>query len=154
MIKTTLNLKTTTILDLERIADKLGFSCSNTIKFLLGRMAESKLKQFTSRSITYQKKDENCFFHVFHINYTDSQYEMYLDLRKVMKMSLSYIVAYAVETFKNEILDEDDLEKLNSFFQTFYLTSEYGVKFNLSNKIKDWCFTWGVKKDQSYDLII
>jgi hypothetical protein len=58
--------------------------------------------------IRYQIKRDNGYWQVFHIRLNDCDYEFFLDLRKVLKLSVSRILALAVEKYLGEEIEYVD----------------------------------------------
>lgn len=145
MIRTTLNLKLDTLKKIEKISEKLGISRSKVIIMLLYKVANTRCKSNKVRSIKYQKATGQ-EFHVFHINYTNNSYDQFLDLRKMMKMSLSNIVNYAVYIYEEENSENNNCENnivINSSF-------EYKCTLKEDLFLKTWTIIWEKNRESQH----
>jgi hypothetical protein len=104
MIKTTLNMNSKIEEKLIDASISLMKSKSEIIKLLLEKVKKDRkgyLKKFIR--VKYQNRDPDANWMVFHINFTNSEYEHFLDMRKFFKSSLSRIIALAVEKYLHTI---------------------------------------------------
>ncbi len=112
-IETTINIKSTIMERIIRASEVMNISMNRIITLLIIRMVHNrllKIKMFTS--VKYQNTGMDIIWHRLHISLTTDVYEKALDLRKVMKMSVSLIIAKAVEQFLHEIIN--DFRKTNN----------------------------------------
>ncbi len=110
-IVTTINIKSEILGKITKASSKMNISMNRIINLLIIRLVHNKslkLKMFTS--VKYQETGGNIIWHKLHVSLTTDIYEKALDLRKVLKMSVSLIIAKAVEKYLQEII--------NDFFQT------------------------------------
>ncbi len=104
-IETTINIKSEILKKISDASFALSISINKLIRILIIRMAHNKtlkLKMFTS--VKYQGAGKNIIWHKLHVSLTTDVYEKALDLRKVLKMSVSFIIAKAVENILDEII--------------------------------------------------
>jgi hypothetical protein len=71
-------------------------------------MDDGTVQVSLGRMVRYQKRGSRAAWHAFHLRLREDEYEYLLDLRKLLKMSVSLILAYAVKKY---------LDKLLVFFQ-------------------------------------
>ncbi len=94
--------------------------------------------------VKYQNTGDNICWHRLHVSLSTDVYEKALDLRKVRKMSVSYLIARAIELYLDQVgalLAENSLKTPNS--DTDNYDQEYvfiASKFNgLLNFTVFWC---------------
>jgi hypothetical protein len=85
--------------------------------------------------VRYQARRASADWHVFHLRLREDDYEYFLDLRKLLKMSVSCILAYAVKKFL-----KCPYKKINTDNYTF---RNYIVIREVVNGIICWKFLWG-----------
>ena len=96
MIKTTLNMNIKTLAALTNAAQILNCSRTYLIKLLMGKI-KSHNKQFITlfSIVKYQDRDLKKNWRKFHISLSDSEYEHFIDMRKLFKKSVSrYLTPY------------------------------------------------------------
>ncbi len=106
-IETTINIKSEIRDKIIKASSEMNISMNKIITMLIIRLVHNrslKIKMFTS--VKYQDTGEDIVWHRLHVSFTTDVYEKALDLRKVLKMSVSFIIAKAVENVLNEILDD------------------------------------------------
>ena len=87
------------------------------------------------KMVQYQKRRNQDEWYTFHLQVREDDYEYFLDLRKLLKMSVSLILAYAVEKYL------DKLTKKNSTDNNRY--RNYVVIKDVVDNIICWKFIWG-----------
>jgi hypothetical protein len=104
-METTLNIATGV---LDKITDKArarGISRSKMICVLLKRTLDNApLMVRTGRLVQYQDRRSPGEWHSVHVNFNEVENEFFQDMRKLSKMSLSLLLAYAVSKFLKETL--------------------------------------------------
>jgi hypothetical protein len=135
-MKTTLNIHRDILKIIEKNAQKMSISRSELIITLL----KMTMNSFSSscnlgKLVRYQKRSDPDAWHVFHIKFRVDEYEYFLDLRKLMKMSLSRILAYAVKRFLKEH------ETIN--ISDNYRYKNYVIIKELFNDTTCWKLVWG-----------
>ncbi len=126
-IETTINIKLKTLNKITKASSAMNISMNKIIKLLIIRIVQNKklkLKMFTS--IKYQDTGEDIVWHRLHVAFSTDIYEKALDLRKVLKMSVSFIIAKAVENILNEIIN--DFLKTNNtdnYFRNYVFIPKY-----------------------------
>jgi hypothetical protein len=123
---------------LNRGAAITGRSRTYMIKILMQRVMrdDQKLLKFYSR-IKYQERDLKENWHRLHIVLNEYEYEYYLDMRKFFKMSVSFILAYAVIRYLDELL------KMNESTDNYCYKNYVFIK-QLVNGIICWQTYWGI----------
>ena len=96
------------------------------------RVMGNNTKMIKSYSrVKYQKRDAKENWHRLHIVMNEYEYEYYFDMRKFFKMSVSFILAYGVVKYLNEIINElqDSSNKTDKYyFRNYILIKEIIMK--------------------------
>lgn len=142
IIETTIHVHKSTLTVLDKISETNRRSRTFMIKLLMQRMMRDNKKMIKSYSrIKYQKRDCKDNWHRIHLGMSEYEYEYYLDMRKFYKMSVSFILAYAVRKYINEIANE----LLNGNKNTDnYLYRNYIFLRTTMNKTICWQIYWGI----------
>ena len=69
-------------------------------------MSDSQKMLKSCSRVKYQERDVKENWHRLHVLMNEYEYEYYFDMRKFFKMSVSFILAYAVVKYLNEIINE------------------------------------------------
>lgn len=85
--------------------------------------------------VRYQKKSNNANWHKFHIRLRVDDYEFFLDLRKLLKMSVSLILEQAVQKFLPELIKIRERDN--------YQNQNYIIIREIIDNITCWKFIWG-----------
>ena len=91
------------------------------------------------RLVEYQKRKKRGEWHTFHWYVREDDYEYFQDLRKLRKMSVSFILAYAVEKFLDTIIKGHYTD--NNRYRNYIITRE------VIDNIICWRFIWGWPPD-------
>ena len=112
------------------------------IKLLMQRIMDDNHKLLKScRRVKYQERDKEKNWHRVHIVLNEYEYEYYLDMRKFYKMSVSFILAYAVMKYLNELVNELLDRNKNT---DNYLYSNYIFIKETVDGIICWKTYWGI----------
>lgn len=104
-IKTTLNIDVNILDKIINVADITGLSRTEIIIYLMKKvMQDEDFDIQCGRSVKYQKRNEANSWHIFHIKLREDDYEYLLDLRKLLKLSVSHILACAVDKYLSDII--------------------------------------------------
>ncbi len=106
-IDTTINVKCLVIERIDACARMFSISRSELVSRLLKRMIEGKTtdKNRFAR-VKYQKRDKKSVWIRPHIMLESDLYEKNLDMRKLHKMSVSYLVLVAYRKYFDAVLQE------------------------------------------------
>lgn len=85
--------------------------------------------------VTYQKRSNPGDWHIFHIQLRMDDYEYLLDLRKLLKMSVSLILSYAVKKYLKKIFSCNRTDN--------YRYRNYVIIKDIIDNIICWKFIWG-----------
>lgn len=110
LMETTLNIHKNVLAKVTEAAALQGISCSAMIRLLIHRLMDDNMDPIViGRLIRYQKRCELGEWRTFHIQFREDEYEYFIDLRKILKMSVSLILACAVKKYlKNKNIQETD----------------------------------------------
>ncbi len=126
-IETTINIRSDL---LEKILEKKDTNniSLNTIagNLLRKAMSWSKNKLATFKSVRYQDKikDNELYYHKLHIALSEDLYEKCLDMRKLYKLSVSFILAKCIESYLHK-LSMDEVKNTDNYHTNYIIfTSE------------------------------
>ena len=143
-IESTLNIKKKILDKINNSSHYAGICRSKIIKLLFARTLKDNHKLIKSNhGIVYQDSDDNNEWHKFHIIYRIDEYEYYLDMRKLFKMSLSRILAYAVENYLKEIVQKLSDENREKFTDNYPLKNYITIK-DMTTGVVCWKLYWGI----------
>ncbi len=135
-METTLNLDTDILKQITRSAQIKCITRSEMIILLLNKVMDDTLNPFfLGKMVRYQEKSRSGEWHRFHIQLRPDEYEFFLDLRKLLKMSVSLILAYAVRKYLKQLIKIHVTDN--------YLHRNYTMIRELIDDIKCWKLIWG-----------
>ena len=107
-IDTTLNIHISMMEKLESFSEISGFKINQIIVQLLNRAIKeySTLYFKGSRRIKYQERDDEKRWKPKHVMFSEAEYEYINDMKKLYKMSISNILAFAVRNYLKEEIDQ------------------------------------------------
>ena len=135
-MKTTLNVHIDILEKIQRAAEKRCISCSSMIVMLLQKVMQARDNNVRmGRLVQYQERKRKEDWHRFHITWRADEYEYFLDLRKLLKMSVSRILAEAVEKYLKKLKKKDFTDKNR--------IRNYVLMGGIVDRVKQWHFFWG-----------
>ena len=139
-IESTLYVHKSILEKLERGSVISGRSRTFIIKQLMKRLMDDNQNMIRQSSrIKYQERDVKANWRVLHIVVNEYEYEYYLDMRKFYKMSVSFLLAYAVMQYLNKIINElFDNNTDNYLYRNYIFTKE------TADGIVCWQIYWGL----------
>lgn len=142
-IETTANMHINILRKIEHASKILNRPQMLIVRLLLGKLLEDERKYAGSWSrIKYQKRDVAENWTTFHLCLREDEYEYTQDLRKVYKMSLSHVIAYAVNKFLDIMLSMlTSIEFVNKIEN--YLYKNYISSYELIDGVHCWRYCWG-----------
>lgn len=139
LIETTINIQNIAFQRLCRASEALGRQRHMLISWLLRRLAdESNMPPVSWSRIRYQERDEKKNWENSHLYLTPAEYELFLDLKKVYKMSGSYLIAHAIDKYLSELLRKGGEVADN------YRFTNYGLSRRVVNRVVCWTQYWGI----------
>jgi hypothetical protein len=137
IMETTLNIHVDILEIIKREASLKNISNSKLIHFLIQKVAEDIGDPGTiGRMVKYQDRHKPEEWHFFHIQVREDVYEYWLDLKKLLKMSLSLILAYALKKYLKEKLKIINTD--NNRFNSYIITKE------IIDNVIVWKYIWGI----------
>jgi hypothetical protein len=139
-METTLNIHSDILEEINRAAVSCGISRSDVIVALIKRIMDdvSNSVRF-GRLVRYQERSSPDAWHTVHVRLRMDDYEYFLDLRRLLKMSVSLILVYAVRKFLNEIMEKRGTD--NYCYRNYVLIKE------IFNDTTCWRLIWGYPPD-------
>jgi hypothetical protein len=90
---------------LTKASTRTGESKRNIVSSLLCRLSfDYEEIAIPWKRIAYQKRDRRKAWQRLHLTLVPDEYEFFLDLRKAYKLSVSHLVAYAMDKYLDEIV--------------------------------------------------
>ena len=103
---TTLNLELSTYEELKTLADLKDISVSRVIVALMKFLSkEVEHRKMPERLVEYQKLSKGEEWFTCHVYLSFSEHQHFVDMRNFLKMSVSFLVSYAVRKYGTLILD-------------------------------------------------
>ena len=141
-IETTMHVHTSILEILTYGEEMTGRPIKVIIKLLMQRIMDDNHKLLKAyRRVKYQERDKEKNWRRVHIVLNEYEYEYYLDMRKFYKMSVSFILAYAVMKYLNELVNELLDRNKNT---DNYLYSNYIFIKETVDGIICWKTYWGI----------
>jgi hypothetical protein len=138
LIETTLHVHKSILYKLDTGATISGKSRTSIIKMLIQKIMKDNQRMIkTCSRIKYQERDVRDNWSRINIVFNEYEYEYCQDLRKFFKMSVSYIIAYAVLRYLEELL------KTGKGTDNYFYTSYIFIKKTYDRAIC-WQIYWGI----------
>ncbi len=142
LIESTIHIHKSILEMLNRGSEITGGSRTFIIKLLMQRVMSNNQQMLKSHSrIKYQARDNKENWYRLHVVINEYEYEYYLDMRKFYKMSVSFILAYAVRRYLDEILSE--LLNRNKNTDNYFYKNYIFVNRTIDG-ITCWQIYWGI----------
>jgi hypothetical protein len=141
IIETTVNIDERVFNDLLSASMIAGVSTRDIISSLLKRLSRDHDKIVKSwKRVRYQKRTGNDAWKCLHVLLWPDEYEFFLDLRKVCKMSVSHLVAYAVAKYLDEVINCLIKRPDNNRYKN------YAIIRRVVDGIVCWTYYWGIPR--------
>ena len=138
-IKTTINMQKSIDTIIHKTALSTGHSKNDIIILLLKKvMLDNRKRISIGKSVQYQDREDPEEWRTVHVRFNPDDYEYFIDLRKLLKMSVSLIIALAVEEFIHEL--NGKIQGDNYSFKYYYISME------VVEGIICWKLYWGKPK--------
>jgi hypothetical protein len=135
-MKTTINIRKETLNTLTEFAKSNGMSRSELIALLLKKVMGSISNPGRFGTLVrYQKRARPADWHKFHVRFRPDDYEYFLDLRRLVKMSVSCILQYAVEKYLPTLYENKSGDN--------YLYTNYVLSKEIIQDVICWRLMWG-----------
>lgn len=141
VIDTTLHLHADTIKRITRASRLTGKTKRQILSWLLSIIAdEQMINPIVWSRIRYQDRDQRANWRRVHISLTPAEYELFLDLRKVYKMSASKIIALAMEKHLKKLINSSS-DKTDNYRISSYVFSRF-----IMDGVICWAQYWGLPR--------
>lgn len=121
-IITTVNIRDDLLTRMKTRKQELNISLNKIVNFLLLKALNWRKKSIkTFKSIKYQVKYENISWHKLHISMDNALYERCLDMRKLYKLSVSYILAICIKMYLDILSKKIIMAKGTDNYHNCYL---------------------------------
>jgi hypothetical protein len=135
-METTLNIRTNISAKICLAARSRGISRSVMIVILIKQVMDDISEPGRmGRMVRYQERCRPDDWHTFHLYVREDDYEYFLDLRKLLKMSVSLILAYAADKYLDKLLKKMGTD--NNRYRNYVIIKE------VIDNIICWKFIWG-----------
>ena len=142
LIETTLHIHKNILEMLNKSSEITGKNRTYLIKLMMQRIMNDNQKLLKSYSrIQYQGRDTKENWHRLHVVVNEYEYEYYQDMRKFFKMSISFILAYAVMRYLEDIISE--LLNMNKSTDKYFFRNYIFIKETVNGAIC-WQLYWGI----------
>jgi len=129
----------------ERLADAAvdaGVSVSFLVSGLMRMFGGREQHRVTAwKQVRYQERREKKRWRKMHLSLREDEYEYFIDTRKVFKLSVSFIVAEAIELYLDELLRKM-IERPDNYRYRNYIFSR-----NIIENVICFTFYWGVPQN-------
>ena len=137
-METTLNIHRDTLNEIDGASELHGISWSAVIALLLQKVMREKINTVsTGRPVRYQKRCRKEEWRKIHVKVRGDEYEYFHDLRKILKMSVSLILAYAVKKYIRNLIEEDITDNYRNQYRNYVIIEEF------IDNIPCWKLIWG-----------
>ena len=137
---TTLHIRIEILEQITRAADYYNVSRSQVIALLMKKVADETVRPCRiGRKVKYQTRRLSGEWRKIHVQFREDAYEYCLDLRKLLKMSVSFILAYAVEKYLEKLMTQKTPDN--------YRFTSYIIAKEVIDSVKIWKFIWGMPPD-------
>ncbi|OHD70438.1 MAG: hypothetical protein A2W19_15605 [Spirochaetes bacterium RBG_16_49_21] len=135
-METTLNIRVDILERVAKAAQLKNMTCSEMIVLLIKQvMGDIRFPEPIGRLVRYQERRWPKDWRVFHVQVREDDYEYLVDCRRLFKMSVSLILAYAVQRYLSKLLKRKMTD--NYHFMNYMLIRE-----TIDNLIS-WRLIWG-----------
>jgi hypothetical protein len=144
IIKTTINIKTEYCDLLELAASITGQSRRSIISMIMIRLAaDHDMIPCHWKRIRYQARGQRGHYRRLHLSIQEPEYELYLDLKKFCKQSVSRLIACAIDLYLNDLIFNFNHNKNN------YQLNRYSMNKTIINGSICWFLQWEVTANQN-----
>lgn len=134
-METTVNIQIDIFNRITSEARARKISRSKMVILLLEMTMKKPAPPRLGRLVQYQESRSPEEWHTFHITFLDDEYEYFQDLRKLLKMSVSLLLALAVKKFLDDPAVSIDTDN--------YLFKSYLIVKEIVDSISCWRLYWG-----------
>ena len=127
MFRTTINIHEDTLTLLSNLSVMLGTPRDLVIKSAMHLLSkEMKHRDLPQRLVQYQESDVKENWRSLHIKLSFEQYAHFVDMRNFFKMSVSFLIALALQKYGQTLLKEKEISDKNLFEEYFITKKVHG----------------------------
>jgi len=137
MIKSSVYINKEKLSLLENFSDNNGFSVNEIVTLLLQKILKDgncTIRKFIA--VKYQDDDPDNNWETLTVNFKEVDYELFTDMRKFFKLSVSLLLAKAIDLFLDSLLSEIGEILLN------YSDSEWNIRMSDLETGVIWTIFW------------
>jgi hypothetical protein len=139
LLRTTINFEADRLEYLKERCEQKSVSVSSVIKKAVKMFFDTMNKDdYEWCTVSYQKKAPR--WKKFHITLKAFEYDTYLDAKKVLRLSFSFIVALAIDKFSDLILNDECVES--------YPLWGYSKYCIIDDNCTYYVFSWGISRNE------
>jgi hypothetical protein len=143
MIATTLNIHRDVLTQIKDTSILFDKAQREIIVLLLMRMMRNHYKfRKMFCTVKYQRKDVKTNWRCFHIKFREDENEFFVDMRKFCKISVSYLLAIAVNKYLDELIESFDKPVDN-----YHRFKDYVLLHEEVEGVFSWRIYWGFPYD-------
>ncbi len=136
-METTLNIRNDILSQISKFAKINGVSRSKMIAILIKKIVDNiNDPERPGRMIRYQDRCRPGESHTFHVYMQKDDYEYWLDLKKLLKMSVSLILAFAVKKY---LIKGTKISRTDN-----YRFINYSIVKEVAKNSIIWKIVWGI----------
>ncbi|MGB4269222.1 MAG: hypothetical protein WBK20_08580 [Spirochaetota bacterium] len=132
-------------------ANKLGVSLRTLIVYMIMYAAKKEKRKYTAfKRISYRKRNKDNPWKRVHLTLYQSEYEFFLDVKKLWKMSIAHVIEYCTDNVINEFflyfqkrLKEINTDNYPYNLLSYYENRSYTFDFYKEKGIHCLKFYWG-----------
>ena len=138
--QTSFYMNVVTYSKLAKASWRTGLSMHDLIvQVMYNYVKKHKRVRLTRGTVRYQNVNKRENWRLFRVSLLEEEYELFTDMRKVLKKSVSLLVALAVKKYLGGIVS-NILKHL--FNYTFLIRDSFGIRIG---DLKKWIFKWIIK---------
>jgi len=134
-VETTICIRDDILSRLDDLSGMTGKTRTEIIQSLFLKIMKDMGPWGVQGTVKYQHRRKDTAWKRVHVRIEDDIYEYMLDLRKFMKMSVSFILAFAVRKYHDELVLKEYTDN--------NLISGYTLRHEMINGIKTFRIYWG-----------
>lgn len=144
MYQTSFNMHRLLYIKLAKASNRTGMSMHDLVVQMMYQYAKDHKKmQVEEGTVQYQRHKAVGGWHKFRVALFKKDYELFTDMRKVMKKSVSLLVALAIKKYLASIITKI-LKQI--FKYTYLIHDSSGMKVK---GIKEWILIWKLLKEKN-----
>lgn len=142
-VQTSFHINISNFSKLVRASHRTGKSMIALITEMMYQYARDyHSNEIPKRTVKYQDRDIEEHWKIYRVALDPDDYDLFTDMRKVMKKSVSFIIALAIKKYLDKIVNQLLARSIN-YTRLLYFAG--GVTFN---DIKYWILRWKIYEEK------